>query len=87
MDHKLDFHNALDSISWDSLLRVLEHRGFPPCFCTWIVDILHSVKITLLLNGTPGSLISCKNAFDRAPDPLSPYVFIIMVDILHQQVT
>ena len=43
-----------NSISWDSLIVILEHRGFLPHWCAWIIEILQTGKTHILLNGIPG---------------------------------
>jgi hypothetical protein len=82
---KLDFAKAFDSIDWGSLRRALLARGFPPLWCDWMDAIFHSSKSAVVLNGVPGRWINCKRGL-RQGDPLSPYLFLIVADILQQLV-
>jgi hypothetical protein len=83
---KLDFRKAFDSVDWSALDRILRARGFGDKWCGWIRTILESGRTAVLLNGVPGRWFDCKQGL-RQGDPLSPYLFIIVADVLQELIT
>ena len=50
---KLDISKAFDSIRWDYLLSLMQHRGFSKRCINRIATILSTSTSTILVNGTP----------------------------------
>lgn len=51
---KLDIAQAFDSISWQFILEVLEHKGYGCRWRSWISMLFRTASSHVLINGEPG---------------------------------
>ncbi|KAK9072611.1 hypothetical protein SSX86_009046 [Deinandra increscens subsp. villosa] len=79
---KIDFAKAFDSVNWDFLMDVLSHMGFPSVWKGWILGCLSSGRSSVLVNGSPSKEFQFSRGL-RQGDPLSPFLFIIVMEAFH----
>lgn len=76
---KLDISKAFDSVRWDYLLMMMQHRGFPLKWRNWITTILTTLTSRIFLNGIPMEPIHHGKGLHQG-DPLSLLLFILAID-------
>ena len=79
---KVDFEKAYDSVSWDYLDRMMEFMGFGVTWRMMINGCLDSSWSCVLINGNPSQEFKLNRVL-RQGDPLSPFLFLMVMEGLH----
>lgn len=78
---KIDISKAFDSVQWSFLLNVLHAMNFPQQFIHWIALCITTPSFSVQVNGELSGYFQSSRGL-RQGCSLSPYLFIIVIDIL-----
>ena len=81
----IDFQQAFDSISWKFIHKVLDYFNFGPSIKRWIKLFQTGVQSCILQNGFMSDFFYLQRGC-RQGDPISPYIFILCVEVLGQMI-
>ncbi len=77
----LDFEKAFDTLEWSFIDKALNFLGFGPDLLKWVKTFYANAQSCVINNGHCSKMLSIKRGV-RQGDPLSPYLFILALELL-----
>lgn len=76
---KIDLQKAFDSVNREFVYYIMHCMRFPIQWINWIKECLSSPSFSVLINGTSSGFFGSNRGI-RQGDPLSPYIFVMVME-------
>ncbi|KAL0309386.1 UNVERIFIED_CONTAM: Retrovirus-related Pol polyprotein from type-2 retrotransposable element R2DM [Sesamum radiatum] len=77
----VDLRKAYDTIEWDFLSTTMRLFGFPEVFIQWVEECVTTPIFSLCINDSAHGFFKGARVL-RLGDPMSPYLFVLVIEVL-----
>lgn len=77
----IDFEKAFDTLEWSFMDKALNFYGFGSNICKWVKVLYANAQSCVINNGHCSNFFTIKRGV-RQGDPLSPYLFILALELM-----
>lgn len=80
---QMDIQKAYDTVDWNALEKILNEVGCPRQFTNWIMIAVSTVSYRFNVNGYKTEIMEARRGL-RQGDPISPMLFVIVMECLNR---